>query len=832
MRRILHIILLMTVVLQASAQSFVVAKDGKRVSLMASRTEHAGVLTALRNLGDDIELAYSGEFSQPGLPGSILVGTIGRSQYIDGLVEQGKLDVTEVKGQWESYVIDMVDGNLVIAGSDRRGTIYGIYEISRRIGVSPWTWWADVPIKKQKVLEVSAKRFVKKSPSVKYRGMFINDEDWGMKPWATQTFEKELGDIGPKTYEKVCELILRLGGNMLAPAMHTCTGAFYTHPESKVVCDRMGVIITTSHCEPMLFNNASKEEWDSERDGEWNYRTNRGTILQKFTSRLAEAYTYDNIYTIAMRGVHDEGMQGQTKVQDRVKVLEDVIRDQRKILELFMGKNAEEVPQIFVPYKETLDVYEAGLKLPDDVTIVWPDDNYGFMKHVPTAEERKRKGGNGVYYHLSYCGTPHDYLWLNTTPPSLMLEELRKCYDAGADRYWLLNVGDIKPMELGVQLFFDLADDVEAFDYQRINSYQTEMMTQIYGMKYQKDLQQILDQYYHLAWERKPEYAGWDWQWDSPERCQLRDTEYSFQHYNQAQHRLADYQAIARKTKQIMQSLPSEYRASFFEMLGYPVMASEQMCRKFLMAQLNHEQYKAGHQAEANWAADQSQAAFDSIEALNLTYNTMLDGKWNGMMMVPPGFVSLYPNMPELNRTPGVSPKPVDLGIDRRKDKMEGCVHIDLTKPIRQQNISFIPNLGYDGTVLQLADASSVATYHFQIPEGVEHPERVTLHIHVVPLFPENEMTSNKISYSMSGDDKPVILENKFEEWGYSWKDQVMKNGYEYVLDETIDLNQPINVKGRKYYTLSLQGLGKGQMVQRIVLDWGGLKPAYLYKKQ
>ena len=821
----------MTVVLQASAQSFVIAKDGKRVNLMASRREYAGVLTALSNLGDDIELAYSGELSQPGLPGSILVGTIGRSQYIDGLVEQGKLDVTEVKGQWESYVIDMVDGNLVIAGSDRRGTIYGIYEISRRLGISPWTWWADVPVKKQKVLTIDAKRFVKKSPSVKYRGIFINDEDWGMKPWATQTFEKELGDIGPKTYEKVCELILRLGGNMLAPAMHTCTGAFYTHPESKVVCDRMGVIITTSHCEPMLFNNASKEEWDSERDGEWNYRTNRGTILQKFTSRLAEAYTYDNIYTVAMRGVHDEGMQGQTKVQDRVKVLEDVIRDQRKILELFTGKDAEEVPQIFVPYKETLDVYQAGLKLPDDVTIVWPDDNYGFMKHVPTVEERKRKGGNGVYYHLSYCGTPHDYLWLNTTPPSLMLEELRKCYDAGADRYWLLNVGDIKPMELGVQLFFDLADDVETFDYQRINTYQTEMMTSIYGMKYQKDLQRILDQYYHLAWERKPEYAGWDWQWDSPERCQLRDTEYSFLHYNQAQHRLADYQAIAQKTKQIMQSLPGEYRASFFEMLGYPVMASEQMCRKFLMAQLNHEQYKAGHLAEANWAAEQSQAAFDSIEALNLTYNTMLDGKWNGMMMVPPGFVSLYPNMPELNRTPGIAPKPVDLSIDKKKDKMDGCVAIDLTNPIHQQNINFIPRLGYDGTVLQLSDATSMATYRFQIPEGVEHPEKVTLHIHVMPLFPENDKVSNRVSYKMNDTGNPVILENKFEEWGYSWKDQVMKNGYEYVREETIDLNQSLNVKGKKFGTLSIIGLDKGQMVQRIVLDWGGLKQAYLYKK-
>lgn len=824
MRRILHVILMMTVVLQASAQSFVVAKDGRQARVILSDDDYVeGARIAAQNLTADIQKVAGTDASGNWLPQFIKVGTIGQSTMIDDMIDQGKLNVDGVKGQWESYVIDMVDGDLVIAGSDRRGTIYGIYEISRRIGVSPWTWWADVPVKQQKLLTIDAKRFVKKSPDVKYRGMFINDEDWGMKPWATQTFEKELGDIGPKTYEKVCELILRLGGNMLAPAMHTCTGAFYTHPESKEVCDRMGVIITTSHCEPMLFNNASKEEWDSERDGEWNYRTNRGTILQKFTSRLAEAYTYDNIYTIAMRGVHDEGMQGQTKVQDRVKVLEDVIRDQRKILELFTGMNAEEVPQIFVPYKETLDVYEAGLKLPDDVTIVWPDDNYGFMKHVPTAEERKRKGGSGIYYHLSYCGTPHDYLWLNTTPPSLMLEELRKCYDAGADRYWLLNVGDIKPMELGVQMFFDLADDVEAFDYQRINDYQAEMLADIYGTKYKAQLRHILDEYYHLAWERKPEYMGWDWQWDSAERCRLRDSEYSFQNYNQAQHRLADYQSIAQGTKRIMAQLPAEYQASFFEFLGYPVLASEQMTRKFLLAQLNHEQYAAGNYAEANWAADQSQAAFDSIEALTHHYNTMLDGKWNGMMMVPPGFVSLYPNMPELSRKAGVMPRPVDLSIKKANDRLQGCLVVDLGKPSRQNAVQLIPNLGYDNQVLELTEKSSYAEYSFSIPKEVaDAADEVTVHVHVLPFFPANEEVGNAITFSLDGQ-TPRVLGNKFEEWGYSWKDQVMKNGFEHVFKMKLDAQ-----RGRSAHVLRVASQDAGQIVQRITLDWGGMKLAYL----
>ena len=234
---------------------------------------------------------------------------------------------------------------------------------------------ADVPVVKKKAAYWTAGRLVGKSPKVKYRGIFINDEDWGLKPWASTNFEKELGDIGPKTYEQVFELVLRLGGNMVAPAMHSCTGAFYSHPDSKFVADEMGVIITTSHCEPMLFNNAALSEWDSKRDGEWNYRTNRKTILGKFANRVAEAYELDNIYTVAMRGVHDEGMRGQTSPEERVAVLTDVISDQRHLLELFTKKKASEVPQIFVPYKETLDVYQAGLQVPEDVTIVWPDDN-------------------------------------------------------------------------------------------------------------------------------------------------------------------------------------------------------------------------------------------------------------------------------------------------------------------------------------------------------------------------------------------------------------------------------------------------------------------------
>ncbi len=426
----------------------------------------------------------------------IIIGTYGESKQIAALVKAGELKEADLKDRWESYVITVTkDKNpcLVIAGSDRRGTVYGIYEISKQIGVSPWYWWADVPVRHNEDATVDYDYYMSGEPSVKYRGVFINDEDWGLKPWASHNYEKELGDIGPRTYARVCELLLRLKGNMLAPAMHSCTGAFYSHPESKFVADSFGIIITTSHCEPLLLNNAAKSEWDSKRDGEWNYKTNKSTIIGKWEARLGEAARFENIYTLAMRGVHDEGMRGNLPMGERVRLIRQVIGDQREMIARHTGKSIADVPQIFVPYKETMDIYENGLRVPDDVTFVWVDDNYGYMKRVSDENEKKRGGRAGVYYHLSYLGAPHDYLWLNTTAPVLMYEELKKSYDSGADRYWLLNVGDIKPMEMGIQTFFDMAWNFSSFNIVNVNNHQAEMLAGIFGSKYKDEFRLLFE---------------------------------------------------------------------------------------------------------------------------------------------------------------------------------------------------------------------------------------------------------------------------------------------------------------------------------------------------
>lgn len=387
----------------------------------------------------------------------VLIGAIGRSALIDRLVESGKLDVSGIVGKWETFVIATVANPmpgvrsaLVIAGSDRRGTAFGVFSVSEAIGVSPWVWWADVAPAHRETLIVENKTFTSQPPAVKYRGIFINDEDWGLQPWAAKTFEPETGDIGPKTYAKVCELLLRLKANYLWPAMHPSTKAFNHYPKNKIVADDYAIVMGSSHAEPMLRNNVS--EWTLPKE-QWNYEKDRDVVRKYWEQRVQENGRYENTYTIGMRRIHDSAMPGGKNTADKVRLLQQVISDQREMLARNVNANVEQVPQIFVPYKEVLPLYQRGLKIPDDVTLVWPDDNHGYIRQLSNPEEQMRGGGAGVYYHLSYWGKPEDYLWLSTVPPALIWEEMSKAYDHGARTVWVVNVGDIKPTEIGLEFF-------------------------------------------------------------------------------------------------------------------------------------------------------------------------------------------------------------------------------------------------------------------------------------------------------------------------------------------------------------------------------------------
>ena len=621
------------------------------------------------------------------------------------LLERVGVDASDIRGEWERYKIVTRGKRLIIVGSDPRGLAYGAFHVSERIGVNPWYWWADVSVKKQSKLNYK-EQFTSKSPSVKYRGIFLNDEDWGIKPWAATNYEKELNDIGPRTYGRICELLLRLKANMIAPAMHGCTGAFYSHPESKVVCDSYGIIITTSHCEPLLINTAAKTDWDLSRDGDWNYKTNPEKMIERWNERLSEAACYENIYTTAMRGLHDTGLRGNLPMEERVPLIRRLIKDQRQLLENHIGKSAEQIPQIFVPYKETMDIYENGLEVPEDITLVWVDDNYGYMKRVSNPEEQKRSGHAGVYYHISYLGAPHDYLWIYSTPPVLMYEELKKAYDTGADRYWLLNVGDIKPGELGVKLFLDMAWDIESFNYGNVNRQQADFLASCFGKCKRKQFQLLLDEYLRLAWRRKPEFMGFEREWDDPAHTGLKPTDFSFQ-TGEAQRRLADYKAISDLAENL-----SDGSAAFYELVKFPVQGAYQMNRKFLMAQLCKEKYDAGNMAEAKWAEMQMEEAYDSINTLNKRYNELLDGKWKGMMMLPPGLNALYQNIPEVPEIISSNVTPIDMSTYQDFDQNGYMVDINRFTA-KSQDARIVEGLGYDWHVIQLGEPTDLTSNSF-----------------------------------------------------------------------------------------------------------------------
>lgn len=637
-------------------------------------SEPSVVGTAVGLLASDIEKvtgrvpSVSGNGSVPAsCRYAVIAGTLGHSSLIDALVRDRKIDVSSISGDWERYAVRLVEAPLkgvrralVVVGSDRRGTAYGLLSLSRAIGVSPWYWWMDAPVEHRNSICLSVNAYDAATPSVKYRGIFINDEDWGLLRWAKRNFEKELGNIGPKTYEKVCELLLRLNANMLAPAMHEASTAFYQIPQNKEIADKYGIIITASHCEPLLLNTAS--EWHKDRYGDWNYNTNSERIDSVLNARVVETSPYENAYVIALRGLHDRAMSGAENLDSRKATVQRALLNQRKMLSDVLGKDASEIPQFFTPYKEVLDVYNQGLELPDDVTIVWPDDNYGYMKRLSGPKEQLRSGRSGVYYHSSYLGRPHDYLWMNTTSPTLMYEELRKAYDSTADRYWLLNSGDIKSCEFAVDFFLSMAYDIDSFSYERAASYRSEWLCGMLGEKNRDAYRSIFDEFYHQAFIRKPEFMGWGYQWTTDKHGNERntDTDFSFANYREAERRLEAYRKISSETEALMAQLPSSHIPCFYQSVYYPVKACELMSRMVLSGQKNRW-YALQRRSSATAAADEAIRCHDSLRVITEGYNSLLDGKWNHVMTMGQGFAASYFKKPVL-REVKLSPAP-ELGV-------------------------------------------------------------------------------------------------------------------------------------------------------------------------
>ena len=640
--------------------AFTLASPRQTAAILYDASDAAVVKRAAELFAADVE-AVTGRRPQvtsaTGETGpAVIVGTVGGSALIRRLSEAGKIDTAPLEGAWERYLIQTVANPLpgirkalVIAGSDRRGAAYGLFTLSELIGVSPWYWWADVPVKKHAALHVDAPPTYSQTPSVRYRGIFLNDEDWGLTPWASQTFEPERGNIGPRTYAKVCELLLRLKANYLAPAMHPVSTSFNQIPENKLVADTFAIVMGSTHCEPLLLNTAS--EWDTQTMGPWNYDKNKEGINRVLTQRVRENSPYENVYTLALRGLHDGAMSTTLPMHEKVRMLQQALLDQRQILAENIDRPVETVPQAFTPYKEVLEIYSNGLELPDDITIVWPDDNYGYMKRLSGVREQRRTGRSGVYYHVSYLGVPHSYLWFSTTPPSLMYEELRKAYDTTADRLWLLNCGDLKGSEMQVSLFLDMAWDIGRFTADNVVSYPARWLAGIFGEAYYDRLEAMTREHLRLAFPRKPEYMGWGYHWNRfDHNCeQLTDTDFSFTNYDEAQRRLEAYRQLGARAEALLHEIGDEARPAFYQLVYYPLRGAELMNRMTLGGQRNRWYARQGR-AATNAVRDEVQRCYDSLQVITRGYNSLLGGKWNHMMSMRQNYdgVSAYFNLPHL----------------------------------------------------------------------------------------------------------------------------------------------------------------------------------------
>lgn len=640
--------------------AFTLASPRQTAAILYDASDAAVVKRAAELFAADVE-AVTGRRPQvtsaTGETGpAVIVGTVGGSALIRRLSEAGKIDTAPLEGAWERYLIQTVANPLpgirkalVIAGSDRRGAAYGLFTLSELIGVSPWYWWADVPVKKHAALHVDAPPTYSQTPSVRYRGIFLNDEDWGLTPWASQTFEPERGNIGPRTYAKVCELLLRLKANYLAPAMHPVSTSFNQIPENKLVADTFAIVMGSTHCEPLLLNTAS--EWDTQTMGPWNYDKNKEGINRVLTQRVRENSPYENVYTLALRGLHDGAMSTTLPMHEKVRMLQQALLDQRQILAENIDRPVETVPQAFTPYKEVLEIYSNGLELPDDITIVWPDDNYGYMKRLSGVREQRRTGRSGVYYHVSYLGVPHSYLWFSTTPPSLMYEELRKAYDTTADRLWLVNCGDLKGSEMQVSLFLDMAWDIGRFTADNVVSYPARWLAGIFGEAYYDRLEAMTREHLRLAFPRKPEYMGWGYHWNRfDHNCeQLTDTDFSFTNYDEAQRRLEAYRQLGARAEALLHEIGDEARPAFYQLVYYPLRGAELMNRMTLGGQRNRWYARQGR-AATNAVRDEVQRCYDSLQVITRGYNSLLGGKWNHMMSMRQNYdgVSAYFNLPHL----------------------------------------------------------------------------------------------------------------------------------------------------------------------------------------
>ena len=776
-------------------------------TISCSDNEYEGVKIAVENLKAD--------FQRVGLPvtggqTTIVIGTLGKNKEID------RLKLVDLKGKREKFIITTVGDRLYIAGSDRRGTIYGVYELSRQLGVSPWYWWADAPVAQHAQAYIKKGTYTDGEPAVEFRGLFLNDEAPCLTTWVKNTFGTDYGDH--HFYEKVFELILRLKGNFLWPAMWGW--AFYADdPENGKTADKMGVIMGTSHHEPMARNHQeyarNRREW-----GAWNYETNQTKLDQFFREGIERMNGTEDIVTIGMRGDGDEAMsdKADTKLMDRI------IANQRKIIKEVTGKPAEKTTQVWALYKEVQDYYDAGLQVPDDVMILISDDNWGDIRRVPvTPKERARKGGWGIYYHVDYVGAPRNSKWLNITQSQQMFEQLSLAYDHGIQRMWILNVGDLKPMEYPITLFMDMAWNPKEYSIQTVTDHTRRFFSSVFCNCVAKEAADIYNQNCQYMARVTPEMLdARTYNIETGEWRQVADA----------------YQRLELRALRLYEQVPAEARDFYRQLVLFPVQAMANLYDMYYAQAMN--QYLAGKKnPDANEWADRVAQCFKRDSLLCAAYNhDIAGGKWNGMMIQKHiGYRSWNDNFRAdmLPRTTLVSGEESMASGGYTFSPSAGYVSIEAehfyeAKAGATTQWAVYPYYGRTRSAVALTpytqpvgDAS--LTYRFSLPKDINKVK-----VYVVTKSTLDYLNVGGFEYvvSIDGAESQTVNFNKtlVDRQPYMYSDYYPAVARR-VVEKMVEL--PVQQKEGGVHTLTLQPKHPGIVFEKIVVDFGGYKPSYLY---
>ncbi|MFT4177489.1 MAG: glycosyl hydrolase 115 family protein [Luteolibacter sp.] len=771
----------------------------------------------------------------------VVVGTLGKNRLIDQWVQDGKLDVKDLRGKWEHYRITTlsdpspgVKKALVIVGSDPRGTAYGVFELSKAIGVSPWVWWADVPVRRSEVLMISAQN-VTDRPAVKYRGIFINDEGWGLVPWAAKTFEPEVGNLGPKTYSRIFELLLRLKANTLWPAMHPGTTPFHQVPGNAAVADDYSIVLGSSHAEPMLRNNVG--EWKQDKNL-YNYIKNPEGVFSYWEERVKERTSGESLFTLGMRGIHDSAIVGPKTQPERIATVQKIIADQRGLLAKYLGNgDATRIGQIFCPYKEVLEDYNAGLQVPDDVTLVWPDDNFGYIRRFATPGERKRAGGLGVYYHASYLGAPLSWLWIDTMPPALIWSEMTRAYEQGARTFWILNVGDLKNTERSTEFFLDLAWNADRTAPDAPARFIRKSAERDFGSGFSSEIANILSRLYALNFSRKTEHLQWHLNGKPYQPPTLNETEIL--------QRLEACARLEKDSQAIREKLPPEARDAYFQLVGYPVGITVAANRKYFHGELARADIARGRPADQN--EDQSRKGAQALASLTDHYNKNISGgKWRHIAMVngvtknnwrryqpdttPPPAPTLENVCPPAPEAAGPLSRPAN---SRPGEFVENgrlvSIHAghftgrtDLPSGAGWRGIEGLGRSGNAVTVLP-----STAEWNAENAPSLEYRFHTTtaaapeIHVRLLPTHPLVSGQGLRFAISIDGGKAvPLTVSKGFSPKSTEWSHRVLSNATEISakLPETLAPGT---------HTLRLIAIDAGVVVDKIVIDLGGSTPSY-----